>query len=501
MEVKLAELKRRMAEVVDLGNIGALLNWDQSTYMPSGGAAARGRQLAMISQMAQQKLTDDAVGTLLDDLKSAENELPFDDDDAAFIRNTRRSYERSVKIPPELVAEFSAHSSQSYMAWTQARPANDFATMQPLLEKSVELSRRIAECFEHDHIADPLIAMADEGMSAKSVRALFANLRAELVPLVETIAAQPAIDNSILHRSYPIPKQEQFGVDIIKKYGYDFDRGRQDLTHHPFMTKFSLGDVRITTRFQENDLVDGLFSTLHEAGHAMYEQGIDAHYESTGMANGTSSGVHESQSRLWENLVGRSRGFWQHYYPSLQSTFPDQLGDIGQEAFYRAINKVSRSLIRVDADEVTYNLHIMIRFDLALQMLEGSLAVKDLPDAWNARYQSDLGITPPTDSDGVLQDVHWYAGIIGGSFQSYTLGNVMSAAFYDKALAAHPDIPLQIEQGEFSLLHEWLRSNIYATGSKYTAPELLDRVLGEPLTIDPYMTYLRNKFGDLYGLN
>lgn len=501
MNTQLAELKQRIGEIVDLGSIGAVLGWDQSTYMPSGGAAARGRQMALLSRMTQEKLTDEAVGKLLDELKSAESELPYDDDDAAFIRSVRRSYERAVKVPPSLVAELSQHASSSYMAWTEARPANDFARMQPLLEKTVDLSRQFAECFEHEHIADPLIRFSDEGTSAESVRALFADLRAELVPLVEAITAQPAIDNSVLRRSYPIPAQEQFGEMVIKQYGYDFSRGRQDLTHHPFMTKFSLGDVRITTRFQENDLGDGLFSTLHEAGHAMYEQGIDMKYEQTPLANGTSSGVHESQSRLWENIVGRSRAFWTYYYPQLQKTFPDQLNDVILEDFYRAINKVSRSLIRVDADEVTYNLHVMIRFDLAMQLLEGSLAVKDLPDAWNARYESDLGLLPPSDSDGVLQDVHWYAGLVGGSFQGYTLGNVMSAAFYGKALEAQPGITAQIEQGEFGSLHGWLRDNIYVTGSKYTAPELTENVLGGPLTITPYISYLKTKFGDLYGLS
>ena len=248
------------------------------------------------------------------------------------------------------------------------------------------------------------------------------------------------------------------------------------MTHHPFMTKFSLGDVRITTRVKENDLNEALFSTLHESGHAMYELGINMNLDGTPLANGTSSGVHESQSRLWENLVGRSKGFWKHYYPKLQEAFPAQLGSVSIDTFYRAINRVERSLIRTDADEVTYNLHVMIRFDLELALLEGSLAVKDLPEAWNARYQSDLGLQAPTDVDGVLQDVHWYGGIIGGSFQGYTLGNIMSAAFFDKAIEAHPQIPTDIEQGQFETLHGWLRENIYQYGSKFTANELIERV-------------------------
>jgi carboxypeptidase Taq len=266
------------------------------------------------------------------------------------------------------------------------------------------------------------------------------------------------------------------------------------------MTKFSLGDVRITTRFHESDLGDGLFSTLHESGHAMYEQGINMAYEASPLAGGTSAGVHESQSRLWENIVGRSLGFWSYYYPSLQAMFHQQLHTVPLETFYKAINKVQPSLIRVDADEVTYNLHVMIRFDLEVALLEGSLTVKDLPEAWHARYEQDLGLRAPDDRDGVLQDVHWYSGLIGGAFQGYTLGNILSGQFYAEALKAHPDIPAQVEKGQFDTLHSWLKSNIYESGSKFTAPELIERVTGQGLTIAPYMAYLKEKYSHLYAL-
>jgi carboxypeptidase Taq len=338
-------------------------------------------------------------------------------------------------------------------------------------------------------------------MKAESVREVFANLREQLVPIAQAITSQQLADNSCLHESYPPDEQLAFGRDIIKDYGFDFQRGRQDMTHHPFMTKFALGDVRITTRVKENDLNEALFSTLHEAGHAMYELGINMNLDGTPLAEGTSSGVHESQSRLWENLVGRSRGFWKHYYPKIQQAFPAQLGNVDMDTFYRAINRVERSLIRTDADEVTYNLHVMIRFDLELALLEGTLAIKDLPEAWHARYQSDLGLQAPSNVDGVLQDVHWYGGTIGGAFQGYTLGNIMSAIFFDKAMAAHPQIPAEIEQGQFETLHSWLRENIYQHGSKFTANELIERVTGGPLTIDPYIHYLHTKFGDLYDLS
>ena len=501
MEEKLAELKQKMQVVTDLGAVNSLLSWDQSTYMPPGGAPARGRQSALIGQMSMEKLTDPEVGRLLDELEPWAERLDPDSDDAAFIRATRRNYDKMVRVPPELMGAFYAHVAESYQAWTEARPKNDFEAMAPYLEKTLEFSRKIADCFPgYDHIADPLIDFADYGMKAESVKAVFAELREELVPLVEAITAAEEVDNSVLFQQYPLEKQEAFGREIIVDFGYDFERGRQDLTHHPFMTKFSLGDVRITTRFDENDLGDGLFSTLHESGHAMYELGINPAYEASPLGGGTSSGVHESQSRLWENVVGRSKPFWSHYLPKAREYFPEQLGDVSLDEFYKAINKVSRSLIRVDADEVTYNLHVMIRFDLELALLEGSLAIKDLPEAWHARYEQDLGLRAPDDSDGVLQDVHWYAGLIGGAFQGYTLGNILCGLFYHHALQAHPDIPDEIGEGKFGTLHTWMKDNIYQFGSKYTAPELIEKVTGGPLEIGPYVDYLKTKYSDIYNL-
>ncbi len=500
-ETKLAELKKRLQIVFDLNMAASLLSWDQNTYMPPGGAEARARQIALLGQMAHERFTDDAVGHLLNDLRAYEESLPYDSDDASLVRVTRREYERSVRVPSSFIAEFNAHASRSYQAWTEARPANNFASVRPLLEKTLDLSRQLAEFFPgYAHIADPLIDFADYGMKAESVRVLFAQLREQLVPLVQAITSQPPADDSCLKRHFPEDAQLRFGLDIIRQYGYDFTRGRQDKTHHPFMTKFSLGDVRITTRVKENDLGDALFSTLHEAGHAMYEMGIDPAYEGTPLANGTSAGVHESQSRLWENIVGRSRGFWEHFYPQLQAAFPGTLDDVSLDTFYRAINKVQKSLIRVDADEVTYNLHVMLRFDLELQMLEGSLSVRDLPEAWQDRYDQDLGITAPDDRDGVLQDVHWYGGGIGGAFQGYTLGNILSAQYYEAALKAHPSIPAEIAQGKFDTLHSWLRDNIYRHGSKFTANELTERATGSPMRIEPYIAYLRTKYSDLYTL-
>jgi len=501
MNPQLQELKTRLLEVNDLNSANALLSWDQTTYMPSGGALARGRQMATLGRLAHEKFTDPAVGKLLDDLRPYAESLPFDSDDASLIRVTRREYERATKIPAQFVAQLNEHSAESYQVWTEARPANDFKRVQPYLEKTLDLSRQLANYFPgYEHIADPLIDFSDEGMKVSTVKPLFAELRAQLVPIVQAITAQPAADDTCLKQHYPEAEQLAFGREVIKVLGYDFNRGRQDKTHHPFMTKFSLGDVRITTRVNERDLSDALFSTMHEAGHAMYEQGIRMDFEGTPLAGGTSSGVHESQSRTWENLVGRSQNFWLFFYPKIQAAFPKQLQSVSFERFYRAINKVERSLIRTDADEVTYNLHVMIRFDFEIALLEGNLAIRDLPETWHARYQSDLGLHAPDDRDGVLQDVHWYGGTIGGSFQGYTLGNVISAQFYESALQARPGIPDQMRAGHFDALHGWLTENVYQHGSKFTANEIIQRATGQALSIEPYIRYLRTKYGELYPL-
>lgn len=500
-EDRLAELRRRLLEISDLNAAGAVLGWDQATYMPKGGASARARQGATLSRLAHEKFTDPAMGRLLDDLAGYAEKLADDADDARIVRVARRDYEKAIKVPAEFVAQWTELGSASYDAWTRTRPANDFAAMRPYLEKVLDFSRRYAEYLgPSEHIADPLIDNLDEGMTVASVRALFTQLRAELVPMVRAIAEQPVADDACLRRNFPEAEQLEFGKLAIRRFGYDFERGRLDKTHHPFCTKFAAGDVRITTRVKENNLGEALFSTLHEAGHALYEQGVEPKYEGTGLGSGTSMGVHESQSRLWENVVGRSRGFWQHFYPLLRDAFPGQLGNVPLQTFYRAINKVERSLIRTDADEVTYNLHVMLRFDLELELLEGRLKVRDLPEAWRARFKADFGITPPDDRDGCLQDVHWYAGTVGGAFQSYTIGNILSAQFYAAALKAYPQIPDEISKGEFATLHGWLKERLYRHGRKYGPDEIVRRATGKGMSIAPYVAYLRGKYGELYAL-
>jgi carboxypeptidase Taq len=498
---KLAELRSRLAEIADLGSAGAVLGWDQATYMPSGGAVARARQGATLSRLAHEKSVDPALGNLIDALEPFAASLPADADDARLVQVAKRDFTKAIKVPSDYVARASAAASASYDAWTRARPANDFAAMAPHLERTIELSREYAGFFApYAHIADPLIDGADEGMTTASVQSLFAELRQELVPIVHAISEQPAIDDSVLHGTFDEPAQIAFGRDVVERLGYDFARGRIDKTHHPFSTRFASGDVRITTRIDPRDIGQALFSTIHESGHAMYEQGVAPALDGTPLGSGTSAGVHESQSRLWENVVGRGRAFWEHFFPVLQKTFPDPFRKVPLEAFYRAINKVQRSLIRTDADEVTYNLHVMLRFDLEIDLLEGRLRVKDLPQAWRARMASDLGVSPTDDRNGCLQDVHWYGGSLGGGFQGYTIGNILSAQFFAAAVAANPDIPKEIAAGRFDMLHGWLVAQVYRHGRKFTPAELVVRAAGAPMSIAPYLFYLRGKYGEFYRL-
>ena len=500
-EQMLTELKRRLREISDLDAASDVLNWDHATYMPEGGAAARGRQRAMLSRLAHERAIEPALGGLIDGLSRYGEGLPQDSDDASLIRVARRNFQKNIKIPSAYIERATVHCSASYDAWTRARPANEFAAMVPYLERTLDLSREYSSYFApYKHVADPHIDDADQGMTTASTRTLFDELKRQLGPMVHAICEQPAADGSSLRQTFAEAAQFEFALHVVKCLGYDFKRGRLDLTHHPFCTRFAAGDIRITTRVNKKDLADALFSTLHEAGHAMYEQGISAALDGTPLGQGVSAGVHESQSRLWENVVGRSRGFWEHFYPKLQRIFAEQLSGVPLSTFQRAINRVARSLIRTDADELTYDLHIMLRFDLELKMLEGKLRVKDLPVAWHAAMQADLGITPSDDRDGCLQDAHWYSGYIGGRFQSYTIGNILSAQFYAAAVKAHPDIPREIASGEFGTLRTWLHDNLYRHGSKFLPNDLVKRATGAAMNMTPYFDYLREKYGALYRL-
>lgn len=501
MDSKVQELKERLREISDLKGTLALLSWDQMTFMPPGGSEARSRQMATLERLAHEKFVSPELGQLLDQLQPLLKELPPHSPTAALIAVTTRDYQKAIKIPPSFTAQFSAHTSKTYEAWAQARQERNFKIVEPLLEKTLEFSREMANFYPgYQHIADPLIDLLDEGITVEIIRPLFQRLRSELAPLVQKITSQSGPEDVCLRGHFPEAEQLEFGLEVARHLGFDFQRGRQDKSPHPFTTSFAINDVRITTRVREDFLTEALFSTIHETGHALYEQGINPDFDGTPLADGASMSVHESQSRLWENIVGRSRNFWEYFYPRLQARFPQQLNRVPLETFYRAINKVERSLIRTDADEVSYNLHVMLRFDLETELLEGKLAVKDLPEAWNERYYKDLGLVPPDEGVGVLQDMHWYSGTIGGYFQSYTLGNILSAQFYEAAIKALPQIPSEIETGNFSSLHSWLRDNIYQYGRQYSAAEIIKTATGRDLEIGPYIKYLKAKYGELYKI-
>ena len=494
----LRPLKERLAILSDVRAASAVLGWDQQTYIPPGGVAARAEQLATLGRLAHEMLVSEETGALLD----AAGDPDPGSEDAAIVRLARRDYERATKLPARLVAETSRASSLAQPAWEESRAASDWSIFAPHLEKILELQRETTGHLGYeDHPYDALLALYEPRAKMARLHGVFEELRAALVPMIREISALPDEDRSRpLYGSYDEAKQECFGREIISAFGYDWTRGRQDRAVHPFCITFGgPGDVRITTRFDPGWLSPALFATFHEAGHATYEQNVDPSYARTPLAGGVSMGVHESQSRLWENLVGRSRAFWSFYYPGLQKTFPRSLGAVSPEAFYRAINEVRPSEIRVEADELTYNLHILLRFELELDLLEGNLSVSELPNAWNARMEEYLGVTPENDAKGVLQDVHWAAGLFG-YFPTYTIGNVLAAQLYEAAVEAHPDIPEEIGRGEFGALRGWLRENIHRHGSRYDPDELIERATGRPPDAAPYLSYLKAKFGDLYGL-
>jgi carboxypeptidase Taq len=500
MEDKLKQLKTILAEVADLVYARYLLSWDQETYMPPAGAEARGQQIGTLSKLEHIKFTSDEVGKLLDELTPAVAQLPPDSDEARLIQVTRRKYQQKIRVPSELIVELAELTSVAFSAWKQARAENNFARFQPYLEKIVDNRRRYAELFApYDHIYDPLLDKYEPGMKTAQVQAIFNALRSQQVTLIQAISARSQVDASFLYQPYDSQKQWDFGIEVITKFGYPWQRGRQDIAPHPFTTEMGLNDVRITTRILPEYVGSALFSTMHECGHALYNLGIDPALARTPLSELDSLALHESQSRMWENLVGRSLPFWEHFYPRLQEYFPSQLGNVDLKTFYKGINQVKPSLIRVEADEATYNLHIMLRLEIEIALIEGSLQVKDLPEAWNSRMQDYLGLTPPDDRDGVLQDVHWADGYIG-YFSTYALGNLVSVQLWECINADIPDLPDQIRRGEFAILLGWLRDKIHRHGTKFEAQELIERVTGSRIDPAPYMRYLTTKYSDIYGL-
>ena len=494
-------LQARVADVVDLRGAGFLLTWDQATHMPPGGAPARARQIALLRQLAHERFVDPEVGRLLEAAEAEVAALPPDGLEASLVRVTRRDFERETALPTAFTRRFFHHAAATYQAWTEARPADDVQRVVPLLEETLDLSRELAGFLgPAAHLADPLIARADHGFTVATLRPLFARLREALVPLARRVAACDPPEDAFLRCGYPLDQQFAFALARASEFGYDLRRGRLDPTHHPFAIEFSIDDVRITTRGREDDLREALFCTFHESGHGMYHQGLDPRFEATLLADGASAGVHESQSRMWENRVGRSHAFWHYAYPKLRREFPAQLAGVEVDDFHRAVNAVRAGVIRTRADELTYDLHVIVRFELELELLEGRLAVRDLPDAWQARYLEVVGVEAASHRDGVLQDVHWFSREIGGAFQGYTIGNVLAAQFWDAAVREQPSIPDDIGRGDFAPLHAWTQRRIHRLGRVLDPLDLIERVTGGPIDPAPYLAYLRGKYGALYRL-
>jgi carboxypeptidase Taq len=412
----------------------------------------------------------------------------------------RSSRQPTGKVPPEFTAEFARVTSAAFGAWQEARQEDNFSKFQPYLEKIVEMNQQFAEFFApYDHVYDPLLDRFEPGMKTSEVREIFAALRPQQVELIRAIAEAPQVDDSFLRQAFDQQKQWDFGVGVITKFGYDWKRGRQDKAPHPFTQSFGVNDVRITTRVDGNFLNTALFGTMHECGHALYELGVSPSYERNALAGGASLALHESQSRMYENLVGRSLPFWEYFYPALQKTFPAQLGTIDLETFYKGINKVNPTLIRVEADEATYNLHIMLRLEIEIALMENTLVVKDLPDFWNSKMEEYLGVTPPSDADGVLQDIHWAGGMIG-YFSTYALGNLISLQLWEKINQDIPGLDDLIRQGKFEDLLDWLILNVHTHGKKYEPQELVQRVTGSRIDSAPYIRYLKKKYGGIYAI-
>lgn len=502
MPTNYEKLIERVNELDDLNKAAALMSWDREVNMPRAGAAERIAQMTTLSSLIHRLATSDEMGELIESAAAELGGAAYDSNEASLIRLLRRNYADARKLPADYVARSAAISGQAREAWVRARAEDNFAHFQPLLEQIVELCQEMAEYYGYeDEKYDALLDKYETNMKTAEVRAIFDAVKADLVPLREAVDSSPVkLDDSIVHQPYDIEKQKAFARYIAGELGYDLDRGHIGTVIHPFATSFSRNDARITTRWYPDFLNPSLFGTLHECGHAMYEQGTHADLARTPLARGTSLGIHESQSRMMENIVGRSRGFWRAHFPTLQSYFPEALSNNTAEDFYRAINKTQPSYIRVEADELTYNFHIILRFELEQAMLNGDLAVRDLPVAWNDKMQELLGITPPSDKEGCLQDVHWSRPGFG-YFPTYALGNLYGAQFFETAVAQNPAIADELAQGKTNALLAWLRENIHQHGKKFTPGELVQRVTGQPLSHEAFIRYARAKFGDLYELN
>jgi len=508
---ELADLIKR-AHV--LGTIGELLGWDEQVNLPSGAAEQRATQRAALAEVEHAAASTPRIGELLDQLEVRANRpgeprlggdaSPYlDPDERAIVANARRDYDRATKLPAEFVREKAAQGSRGYHAWARAKAADDFASYAPVLERNLELARREAAYLGRGGAAyDYMLDKHDPGMDAATVERLFAELTRDLLPLVCEITASPvaararAIAGRL--RGFPIEQQRVFLREVTERIGFDYERGRLDVSLHPFCSGTG-GDVRMTTRFNADQPLDALFSSIHETGHGLYEQGLPPEHLGTALGIAAGMAVHESQSRLWENQVARSRGFWKFFEPRWRALFPAQTAGVGADELHLAINAVEPTLIRVDADEVTYNLHIVLRFEIEKKLFAGELAVRDLPGAWRAASRELLGLEPPTDREGVLQDVHWSDGAFG-YFPSYCLGNMIAAQLWYRVLALRPELEAELARGEFAWLLGWLRENIHAQGRRFHALELVRRATGAELSPSFLVRYLRERYGALYRI-
>ncbi|MEL7497160.1 MAG: carboxypeptidase M32 [Planctomycetota bacterium] len=476
----------------------ALLEWDQHTKLPTSANQYRSNQITCLSGLVHQRSVDPHKGEWIEQLSSAEDQLSGEQ--SATVRELKRDFDRATKLPGSLVEELARAASEGQTCWVEARKQNDFASFAPQLKKIVSLKRQQADAigFANERY-DALLDEYEPGATTEEVATVLNDLCAELVPLVSAIQeSKQQPETSILKRHFPTSEQQAFGREVSAAIGFDYERGRLDVTHHPFCTELGPDDCRITTRYNESFFNSSLFGTLHEAGHGIYEQGLRSDQYGLPLGSYCSLGIHESQSRLWENLVGRSLPFWKHFFPQAQTRFSEAFGDVSLDQFYAAINAVKPSLIRVEADEATYNLHIIIRFELERAMMNEDLNVEDLPAAWNQKYRDYLGVDPPTDAHGVLQDVHWSAGLFG-YFPTYSLGNLYASQLFDAAEAELGKLGKLFEQGQFEPLKVWLNENVHQPGKRFSGPELAKQITGNDLGHEALMRHLKSKYGGIYG--
>jgi len=497
-QAKFDELRVRLAEISDLSKTGSLLGWDQQVMMPPGGAALRAEQLATVGRIAHEKFTSPEVGKLIDGLGEWGEQHEYDSFEASLIRVAAGDWEKASHVPSELRAEMSRSAALANPVWVDARKRNDFSAFLPVLRKNLDLRKRYIDCFDvGDEPYDIVLDDYERGMKTKEVRGLFDYLKEHQAPLVKEVAARGG--NEPHDHAFAIEPQKVFELEVLQAFGFTAEAWRLDPTVHPFASGTGIRDIRITTRYFSEHL-GGLFGTMHEFGHGLYEHQVDPSLERSPLARGVSLGMHESQSRMWENLVGRSLPFWRHFFPRLQELFPDELRAYDHERWYREVNAVEPSLIRVEADEATYNLHIILRFELEQAMLADEFPLEQLPEEWNRRMWEYLGIEVPNDTLGVLQDVHWSGGSVG-YFPTYALGNLISAQIWEKVTTDLPDLYDGFEQGEFAPLRDWLGEHLHRYGRKFTPGETLEHVVGtSQIDPEPYVRYLREKLAAIYGI-